>query len=239
MAELHHLQPSTASVVTLAGTLLPPWIFRAMEWPSPWQWQPIDWLKRFPATDLDAIAAALLPELEQQCQQHPVVIIGHSAGGVLAQQLASALGPRLRGLILTDTGACASQHGDPDLPRRMREHWGSAFMASFFERCTGKYVAAQLGAELADYALSFVPAEVEAAMTSLRRLDLRPRLADITCPTLIVHGRFDRARQLAHAEELANGIAGAELQLLECGHSPMLELPQAYHQLISQFLQHC
>ena len=58
-----------------------------------------------------------------------------------------------------------------------------------------------------------------AACRSLATLDLRSRLGEIRCPTLVVVGDRDQATPVAMAETLAAGIAGATLRILgPAGH---------------------
>lgn len=60
----------------------------------------------------------------------------------------------------------------------------------------------------------------------LGRADSRPLLAHIKCPTLVVVGRQDALIPPDHAEEIARGVAGAELVYIEdSGHLPTLEQP--------------
>jgi pimeloyl-ACP methyl ester carboxylesterase len=62
----------------------------------------------------------------------------------------------------------------------------------------------------------------------LGRPDSRANLASIKVPTLVVVGREDALTPLPLAQEMAGGIAGAKLALIEeCGHLSPLERPQA------------
>ncbi|WP_342116687.1 alpha/beta fold hydrolase [Pseudoduganella sp. OTU4001] len=63
------------------------------------------------------------------------------------------------------------------------------------------------------------------------------QLGRITCPVLVVHGADDQLRSLDEAQELAQGIPGAQLQMLpHCGHLIPLEQPQALAQLLANWL---
>jgi pimeloyl-ACP methyl ester carboxylesterase len=60
------------------------------------------------------------------------------------------------------------------------------------------------------------------------RIDSRPSLAKIRCPTLVIVGDEDKLTPRELAEELANGIPGAQLRVLStCGHLSALEQPEA------------
>jgi pimeloyl-ACP methyl ester carboxylesterase len=48
--------------------------------------------------------------------------------------------------------------------------------------------------------------------------DAGPRLHELTMPTVVLHGRSDRAAPLALAEELHRGISGSRLLTFKGGH---------------------
>ncbi len=48
-------------------------------------------------------------------------------------------------------------------------------------------------------------------------------LSQFTMPTVVVHGRYDQTRPLAHAEWLVEHLPHAELFLVDAGHAPMVE----------------
>jgi pimeloyl-ACP methyl ester carboxylesterase len=60
----------------------------------------------------------------------------------------------------------------------------------------------------------------------MARVDSRPTLASIHCPTLVLVGDGDELTPPARAAEIASGIAGAKLVTVkECGHLSTLEQP--------------
>lgn len=227
------LMPGT--LTALPGTLLPPTIFDPVLLGNGWRWQPLDWLAGPGNGDLATAAGEIVARWSMRDLGHRV-LVGHSAGGVVALQVAAQLGSELDGLILIDTGASAANHGDPDLPQRLLAQWGESFIETFLLRCIGEKALARYGDELRRYALSAGPERAYRAMTSLRRLDLTGRLGDVRCPTLVVHGKRDPARSLEHARALTSGIAGARLEILDAGHTPMLESPDALAACLDDFL---
>jgi pimeloyl-ACP methyl ester carboxylesterase len=63
------------------------------------------------------------------------------------------------------------------------------------------------------------------------------RLAAIRVPTLIVQGRHDRARTPEHGAFMRERIADSKLEVIEdAGHTPQLEQPQAFHDIVLPFL---
>lgn len=71
----------------------------------------------------------------------------------------------------------------------------------------------------------------------MNRPDSRPGLGAIACPTLVLCGRQDAITPPALHEEIAEGIPGARLALIEdCGHLSAMERPQAVTALLRQWL---
>lgn len=71
----------------------------------------------------------------------------------------------------------------------------------------------------------------------MNRNDSRDRLKDITVPTLVIVGRQDQGTPVEAAEEIAAGIPGARLAIIEdCGHLSTIEQPQAVTALLRDWL---
>lgn len=67
--------------------------------------------------------------------------------------------------------------------------------------------------------------------------DVRPRLGELTMPTLILAGRHDRVCSLNQARLMEQGIPGARLVVFEkSGHMPQMEEPARYIQTARDFL---
>lgn len=72
---------------------------------------------------------------------------------------------------------------------------------------------------------------------AIGRPDSRPLLASIGCPTLVVGGRADRMTPPELQAEIADGIPGARLEILEiCGHLAPLEQPETINRLLRDLL---
>jgi pimeloyl-ACP methyl ester carboxylesterase len=71
----------------------------------------------------------------------------------------------------------------------------------------------------------------------LGRIDSRPSLAAIGVPTLVLCGDADILTPSAQAEEIAAGIAGARLAIIEeSGHLSTLEQPEAVNRAMIDWL---
>ena len=71
----------------------------------------------------------------------------------------------------------------------------------------------------------------------INRVDSRPGLGAIRCPTLVICGRQDILTPPTLHEEMADAIPGARLVLIEdCGHLSAMEQPQAVTALMRDWL---
>lgn len=69
------------------------------------------------------------------------------------------------------------------------------------------------------------------------RVDSRPDLARIDCPTLLVAGRDDRVTPVAGHEEIKRALPAATLTVLACGHYSPLEQPEAVSAALHGWLE--
>jgi pimeloyl-ACP methyl ester carboxylesterase len=97
--------------------------------------------------------------------------------------------------------------------------------------------SAPLAEELLRYQALTLAARIGWTPPYLYDRKLRSRLRRIAAPTLIVWGREDRFVPLAHARAYHEGIGASELSLLDAGHSPWLEAPDACARLVTAFLK--
>jgi pimeloyl-ACP methyl ester carboxylesterase len=71
----------------------------------------------------------------------------------------------------------------------------------------------------------------------MNRTDSRPLLATIKCPALVLCGRQDQLTPLDRHEEMAAGIEGARLEIIEdCGHVSTMEKPDQVNRALRQWL---
>jgi proline iminopeptidase len=71
----------------------------------------------------------------------------------------------------------------------------------------------------------------------MQTFDVRGRLGAIESPTLVCAGELDPITGPAAAREIADGIAGARLEILErAGHFAWMDVPEAYWPLITGFV---
>ena len=77
-----------------------------------------------------------------------------------------------------------------------------------------------------------------AAVECLVHHDVRDRLADIGCPSLVVVGSEDRETPVEYAQALAAGLPDSTLEILDgVGHLSPSEAPERFNRLVGDFLE--
>lgn len=81
------------------------------------------------------------------------------------------------------------------------------------------------------------PAFVRQQQAIIDRLDNRPFLSEIKCPTVIIVGEQDAMTPVKVAQEMHEGIAGSRLEVIpECGHLSTMERPDAVNIILKDWL---
>jgi pimeloyl-[acyl-carrier protein] methyl ester esterase len=81
------------------------------------------------------------------------------------------------------------------------------------------------------------PAALAAGLTALRDADLRPALAAVDVPTLILGGARDTLAPAAALAKAATQLPQGRLHLIEgAGHAPFLSHPDAFDAALTEFL---
>ncbi|MGX1499924.1 pimeloyl-ACP methyl ester carboxylesterase [Labrenzia sp. MBR-25] len=71
----------------------------------------------------------------------------------------------------------------------------------------------------------------------INRIDARPRLGEIACPTLVLVGEGDRLTPVEISQEIHSHIPRSELAVIEgCGHLSTLEAPEKVTAVLRDFL---
>jgi len=198
-----------------------------------------------PTVSIAALADALQDFLEQVSAEKPI-LVGHSIGGMIVQQLL-ARSPRIAGAIVLAQTSPA--FGKPE------GEWQKAFiearlgpldrgetMASLAPTLVRELVGddpAPGGMELArDCMASVSEATYRATMLALMGFDLRKTLGNIAVPTLVLSGSKDNNAPATMMAKMATLIPSATyLELEGAGHLVNLERPQAFNAALDQFLK--
>jgi len=209
----------------LSGNMLDPAVmFADVQAPSGYARELCDWLAGPAPADLPTVAGRLAERITD-AGPGPLILVGHSAGGVLAMLVTLRLPGRVDGLLLCNTGAHMAGQRNADMPDRVRDQFGPDLAEEFIGRCHDRPLKPAAREALIRYALSGDPRRYLDAFVSIRQIDLRPELAKIRCPAVVAYGKMDRVRLLSHAQELAAGIPGSQLVACDSGHCSPLEDP--------------
>jgi pimeloyl-ACP methyl ester carboxylesterase len=181
------------------------------------------------------------------------VLLGHSMGGMVAQELLLAHPERVRAIVLMDTthgpvdwvepdtrelaAAIVREHGIPALMEALKTLRDEdplmtpAFLRLLHER---PGYSEFCDAKLLRSAPAMWLAMSQALLSQADRLD---RLADVDVPTLVIVGEQD-IPFVAHGERMAKTIPGARLAIIpDAGHSPQFENTDAWWEAFSSFLE--
>ncbi len=187
---------------------------------------------------MEAFADAVATLLDERGVARAVVV-GGSMGGVVAQHFALRHPARLERLLLVATGAYTA---DPAgalarADQLAAARWGPDVVQPIVKGFFHTPPPSEHAAEYLRIALAASPhAAVEAARSNARN-NVLGRLGEITVPTLIIQGRHDTVRTVAHGEDMQARLSDARLAVLEgSGHTPQLEEPDAFHRLALPFL---
>jgi 3-oxoadipate enol-lactonase len=198
-----------------------------------------------PAVSIAALADALLDLLQQVRAMKPI-LVGHSIGGMIVQQLL-AKHPRIASAIVLAQTSPA--FGKPD------GAWQKAFIeARLGPLDRGETLAALApslvkelagddpdigGMELARDCIASVPEAIyRATMISMLGFDQRNALKDIAVPTLLLSGSKDKNAPAPMMAKMAAYIPSARYFELEgVGHLANLEHPGAFNAALDSFLR--
>jgi pimeloyl-ACP methyl ester carboxylesterase len=202
-------------------------------------------------------------ELREHLGLERIDLLGHSHGGVVAMAYAARYPERVGRLILASTLA----RWAPEQERAMQEAMAGHEAEPWYEDALEALQAEQAGEfstdeELGELAIREFPfyfanyGEAEQAYLDTLRdetpnadtlllfnkeifesFDLRPELALITAPTLVVTGELDFITGPVCADEIADGIAGSEKVILPgAGHFIFVESPELFRSAALGFL---
>ena len=171
-------------------------------------------------------------------------LAGLSLGGMLAVEIMQIAAERVTRLALLDTGM-RSQNETERAVRRARIRLAqeghfelvlglqmSRFIPAY--RLPDKKLIDDVMTMCGETGVEIYKRQEEMAAV---RVDRRPDLLRIKCPTIVVCGRDDAATPLFLSEEIAAAIKGSELVVIEkCGHLITLERPEETNAILRRWL---
>jgi 3-oxoadipate enol-lactonase len=167
-------------------------------------------------------------------------VVGVSMGGGTAQWLGARAPDRVEKLVVANSAAVfATPQIWQDRLEAVRAGGTQAVVQSVIDRWFTPEFAAANPAEVdrIKAMLLATPSDGYAGCcAALRDADLRPGLAAIRAPTLVIAGLHDFATPVAKSEELVQAIAGARLATIDASHLSPIERPEAFTALVADFL---
>ena len=163
------------------------------------------------------------------------VLIGHSMGGAIAQQLALRQHQALAGLILI--GTSARLRVAPLLLDSIQTEFETA--ATFIgKNAWGSNAPEQMVARSQQQLRSIDPTVIYGDYVACNQFDLRNQVNQIALPTLVIAATEDQMTPLKFGRSLAESIPGAELSVIEgAGHYIAQERPMEVATAVATFLQ--
>jgi 3-oxoadipate enol-lactonase len=198
-----------------------------------------------PAVSISALADALRDFLLQVGATKPI-LVGHSIGGMIVQQLLSKSPDLARAIVLAQTSPA---FGKPDgdwqktfIDARLGPLDRGETLASLAPSLVGELVGDDPdigGMALARDCMAAVPEKTyRATMLALMGFDLRHALKDIAMPTLVLSGSKDNNAPAPMMAKMASYIPSAEyIEIEGAGHLVNLERPKAFNAALDQFLK--
>jgi pimeloyl-ACP methyl ester carboxylesterase len=208
--------------------------------PALWRFGPVTVANHIRDDNMGAIARRILAEAPPR-----FALAGHSMGGYIAFEIMRQAADRVAKLALINTQARADAPEASERRRGMMARARSGEYRTVLDELfpgfvhpsrQGDAALRQLVHDMGDD----VGAEafVRQQTAVIGRVDSRPSLAWIKCPTLVLTGDADNTIPNALSKEMADGIHGAKLVILEnCGHFPQPEQPRATSAALTEWLK--
>jgi pimeloyl-ACP methyl ester carboxylesterase len=215
--------------------------FRAIAWNMP-GYGGTDLL---PETTFPALADAVAALLDARGIAR-VHLVGHSLGGMIAQEFALRHPGSLASLTLSGTTAA---FGRPDgdfqrdfIRQRLAPLEAGQAMADLAGRLVGGLIGPAPDPDGMATALASMsrvpPGTYRAALHCLVAFDRRDALPRIAVPTLLIAGGADTTAPAAVMERMAAKIPGARFVTIPgAGHLANLEQPAAFNRVLGEFLR--
>ena len=183
--------------------------------------------------------------LIESLQCGDVTLLGHSMGGMVAQEVVARRPELVNKLVLCGT---SPSFGKPDgdwqrdfIAQRTAPLAAGKSMAELAEILVPQMVgpaALPEGVRLATHCMSQVlPSTYRRALEALVTFDRRANLPNIRVPTLVLAGQEDRNAPPAVMKKMAQAIARSTyIELRGIGHLQNLEAPEEFDGMLLNFL---
>ena len=173
-----------------------------------------------------------LRSLVDSLELKDISLLGHSAGGVVAQEFYRAYPDYVRALVLADTRHVASQAGLEDRLRSIRTITSAQLAAERAPKLLRRSAPAELIREVESIMSEVRAAGYEFAAIALAESDTRDVIRNLHVPTLLIWGSEDEITPVW--DEIPSGV---ELRIIpDAGHLCYIEQPEQFNEIVSVFL---
>lgn len=213
----------------------------ALDWPGYGQSAP----PTPPQSATAMLFADVLEDVVANLRLEPAIFLGNSVGGFAAARLAIRHPERVRALILVDSGGFTAHtwftrlfgwlKGREAITRLIAGRWARFYLKRRTPLVNQIIVSIDAGRHN--------PASVAVDAAIWRSFshpdhDLRTAASQITAPTLLIYGRYDRVIRFDRDGQSAlAALPHAQFSVLETGHEAFAEDPEVFLQTITPFLQ--
>lgn len=171
-------------------------------------------------------------------------LLGHSMGGMIAQEAVRQAPDRVLALVLYGTGALGEIPGRFETMGESRQRVLSEGAAAAAARLPAKWLVGGKNSRHYPLAADIAgKAKLSAHLAGLKAMeswDGRAALAGISCPTLIVWGELDQSYNSVQVEFLHRNINGAIMRTIPgASHLAHLEFPARFEQIVGGFWRKC
>ena len=195
--------------------------------------------------DLERVATALR-RLIESLGNEPVVLVGHSMGGFIAQEACARFPQLVKALVLGFTSPSFGGGSQEFVDQFIAQRIGPLDQGRSMADIAAKLLPTMRGAKSLPEGLAHAervmgaipPATYRKAVRLLTTFDRRAQLPAIGVPTLLVAGSDDRVAPANVMQRMARKIPAAEfLPLAGCGHLGPMDQPDAFNEALRDFLE--
>jgi proline-specific peptidase len=199
-------------------------------------------------------------DVRRHLGEEQIDVLGHSHGGVVAIAYAAAHPDRVRRLVVLNALVRLQPEAMEEIMvRRCDEPWYEDARQALQEEGAGRYESGEELSEIAgrfwpmyfahydEPARSYIaecvtperanPDALRVFNEGIEGWDMRPDLARIVAPTLVLTGAEDFICGPSCAEDIASGIVGSSKVVIgDCGHFTFVEERERLHEEVARFL---
>jgi 3-oxoadipate enol-lactonase len=218
--------------------------FAATAQPIAWDMPGYGGSQPLPAVSIASLAGALDDFLGGLRLERPV-LVGHSIGGMIVQQVLATRPDAARAVVLAQTSPAFGRPDGDWQKKFIADRLGPLDRGETMPAMAPKLVAELVGdaadpagVALAESCMAATQAEsYRGMMLALVGFDLKDALARIAVPTLVLSGSKDGNAPAPMMRRMADAIPGARYVELEgCGHLANLERPDQFDAALRGFL---